>query len=163
MRILRRLLAIAALALAPAFAAYAEECTNLYLHTKAGEKIGFRFADTPSITFNRANALIIKSDALEVAMVKGFSTVDKITFDDAAGITDIEADAQGVITPGAGNVVTLSGFGEGTAVTVSNLSGQVLRTVSTVADGVTEVSLDAYGKGVYIIAAGDVVCKVAIK
>ena len=156
-------MAIAALALAPAFAAYADECTNLYLHSKSGEKIGFRFADKPTITFNRANALIIKSDALEVAMVKGFSTVDKITFDDAAGVTDIQADAQATITPSAGNVVLLSGFAEGTIVKVSNLSGQVLATVTTAGEGVTEVSLDTYGKGVYVIAAGEVACKVAIK
>ncbi len=162
MKVLTRLLAIAALVLAPVAAAYADECTNLYLHTKAGEKIGFRFADKPNITFNRANALIIKSDVTEV-MVKGFSTVDKITFDDAAGITDVEADAQGAICPGANNLVTLSGFAEGTNVTVSNLNGQVLQTVSTVADGVTEVSLDAYGKGVYINADDDVVCKFANK
>ena len=55
MRLLRRLLAIAALALAPAYAAYADECTNLYLHSKSGEKIGFRFAYNTHIKFNRSN------------------------------------------------------------------------------------------------------------
>lgn len=162
MRILRRLLAIAALTLAPLSAAYADECTNLYLHTKTGEKIGFRFADTPKITFNRSNALVIKS-ATTTTMVKGFSTVHKITFGDAAGIADIAADAQGVINSGENNVITLSGFADNTPVTVCNLNGQVLQTVRTAADVTTEISLDAYGKGVYVIAAGDVVCKIAIK
>lgn len=162
MRILNRLLAITVLALAPVFTAYADESTNLYLHTKTGEKIGFSFAGTPKITFNRSNALVIKSATTEM-MVKGFSTVHKITFGDAAGHADVVTDTKGVITPGENNTITLSGFADNTLVTVYNLNGQILRTLRTIPEGTTEISLNVYGKGTYIITACEVVCKIAIK
>ncbi len=161
MKILKKV-AVAVSLLVAAFTAHAADVSNLYIHTKSGEKITLRFVDHPTITFNAANALVIKS-ATTTTMIKGFALVNKITFDKSAGINDAVADVNGEIRPSGVNVVSLTGFKAGTPVSVCSVNGQVLLSFETDGEPVTDISLDNYGKGVYVIAAGDVVCKMAIK
>lgn len=161
MKMLRRIAAVATLLVAGATAAQADDISNLYIHTKTGEKIVLRFADRPTISFNRANALIIKS-ATTTTTVKGFALIDKITFDKAAGINDAVSDRDGQIRPSDVRTVSLTGFKAGTRVTVCSVSGQVLQSFATGDEDVTDISLESYGSGVYIISAGETVCKIAI-
>lgn len=161
MKMLRRVAAVVTLLVAGVAAVQADDITNLYIHTKTGEKIVLRFVDRPTISFNPANALIIKS-ATTTTAVKGFALIDKITFDKASGISDAMTDTDGEIRPTGVRTVSLVGFKAGTRVTVCSVNGQVLRSFATEGEDVTDISLEAYGSGVYIISAGETVCKIAI-
>lgn len=143
------------------FALRAED-TKLYIHFKDGSQIALNFADRTRITFNKYNALRITSKSLDGTLTKGIGEVHKITFDDAAGLDDITADTKGTIKPSQGNMFSLIGFKAGTPLTVTGLNGVVY--ISTTIDGPdsVDISLDGYASGYYIIAAGDVACKIAV-
>lgn len=160
MKMLRRFAALVMLAATAVFAAQAADVSNLYIHTKKGETITLRFADRPSISFNKANALIIKS-ATTLTMVKGFALIHKITFDKPSGIEDAVAETKGEIRGGY-KTVSLTGFKPGTQVAVYSVGGRVLRSFAIDETGAADVSLEAFESGVYIISAGENVFKMAI-
>ncbi len=160
MRIIRRLaVLLSAIAMAIPLMS-ADDGSKVYIHFKNGEQMEFDFADRPTISFNSKNALKIQSKAMSMK-VKAFSTVDKITFSDHAGINDVAADGE-QINPEGGNKVALLGFKEGTKVTVVGVDGAICITATV--DNATrfELSLDSLGKGVYVIAADQEICKLVI-
>lgn len=162
MKIHKLIIALGMMVSCCAFGLRADD-TTLSIHLKDNSKIVLKFADEPKIKFNRANALIISSNATQT-MVQGFSTVTKITFDTpVGGIDDITADSEGTIKATGRNTFTLVGFKAGTPLTVTGLNGVVHLSSTIEGPDSVDIPLDDLTPGYYLIAAGDVVCKVAIK
>lgn len=160
MRIIRRLaVVLSAIAMAiPSMSA--DDGAKVYIHFNNGEKMELDFADRPTISFNSKNALKIQSAAMSMK-VKAFSTVDRITFSDQAGIDDIAADGAQINTE-KGNKVAFLGFKEGTKVSVIGVDGIVYMSATIDDENRFELSLDRLGKGVYLVAADKEICKLVI-
>lgn len=146
-----------------AFGLSAEEA-SLTINFVRGAAMTLNFSDSPEISFEKGtNALKIKTATTET-VVKAFNNVRQITFDySQAGIEDVTADADGVIKVLPDNAVALSGFAPATAVTVVNVAGVTVGSYETDSEGKLEISLASLSKDVYIVAAGEELCKIVIK
>lgn len=163
MKVIKRLFACAALlAIAGVATLQAADISSVCLHLTTGEKLFFAFENQPTMTFGENNSLVVK-DATKSVSTNAFDKLKKITFDSPAGISDAIVDAEGEISRESADSFTLAGFKEGTVVTVTSVNGICLATVKIENEKPVAISLAGYGNGVYIISAGAVSCKVAIK
>lgn len=129
---------------------------NVCLHLNGGEKVYFFFEDHPVLTFE-GNQMHITYKTDQVS-VHDYATVRKITFEDNSGVEQVAGDS-GSITSRAG-IVTLTGFGAGTAVSVTSAGGQVLLSDTMPGGEPYSIDLNRYAKGMYIITANAISYKV---
>lgn len=136
--------------------------SNICLHLKTGEKILMNFEDSPVMSFDENNTLTI-NDTKKSVTTHTFDKLHKLTFNESAGINDVVKDSNGKIIHVSPVDLSLVGFKAGTEVSVLSTNGVIMLT-GTIEEGCQfDISFEAYAKGVYIIAAGDVTCKIAIK
>lgn len=159
MRIIKRLLCLTALAVA--FSAGAEG-NNIWLHLKSGEKVIFNFDNHPIMSFDHNNIMTVK-DAKKSVTTKAFSLLHKMTFVDASGINDAIVDKDGKIMHVTPADLTLVGFKAGTQVTVTTAAGVTLLSKTIEDESPVDISLGGYAPGVYIVVAGNMSYKIAIK
>lgn len=136
--------------------------SNICLHLKSGEKLIMNFEDSPVMSFDDNHALTI-NDTKKSVTTHAFDKLHKVTFNEFAGISDVMNDCNGEIIRVSPVDLSLVGFKDGTAVTVISTNGTVLLSGSVESDKPFDISFKGYPKGVYIIAAGEVTYKIAIK
>lgn len=160
MRFITGLLCV--LALACAGAVSAAESQNICLHLKTGEKVVMKFDSKTSLSFGDNNAMTLRS-AGKVVKVCEFDQLQKVSFGDAAGINDVVSDADGKFVYSTPDDLSLIGFKPGTQVNVVSASGVALLTATIETSEPYIIRLDNYAKGVYIVSAGKLTYKIAIK
>lgn len=161
MKVVKRLIAGMALCVMASAVSLKAADNSVCLHLTTGEKLVFAFENKPVMTFGEKNSLVVK-DATKSVTTNAFDKLQKITFDLPAGLEDAIADANGEISRESVDSFTLAGFKEGTVISIVSINGVCLKTFKIENEKPVTVSLAGYGKGVYIISAGTVSCKVAI-
>ncbi|MDE5594100.1 MAG: hypothetical protein K2I89_00805 [Muribaculaceae bacterium] len=160
--ILSRMFMVATLFAAIAVADLSATGNTVCIHLTKGQKLVYTHENHPMIVFSGSNNVTIKSDHKEVSALS-IDGLHKITFTDPAGIGDAVVDSKGQIVNIGPSDFALTGFDEGTTVSVVSLGGMVMQTASVDDSSAFIVSLDGYAKGVYIIVVGTESYKVALK
>ncbi len=135
---------------------------SVCLHLRSGEKVLFANADRPVLTFDDDNVVTIKDNTKNVS-TNSFESVHKITFGDVAGVNDALVDSDGKIVAVGPRDIALVGFACGTPVTVVNINGVILQSMTVDDESAFVVSLEGYSAGVYVVTAGSANYKIAIK
>lgn len=160
--LIKRLACALSVSVFAAGAAVADD-NNICLHLRSGEKVIFAIEDHPVVTFDAKNTLTIKDSSKKVT-TNTYETLHKITFNEpSAGINDVVAGSQREIVAVGPHDVALIGFAEGTPVMVVDVNGAVVLSAKVNNASAFVVSLASMSKGVYIVNAGAISYKIAIK
>ncbi len=123
---------------------------SLQITTKAGEAVTFRFTLDPVITFSGTDLVLtdINDDSVSMPMAQ----IASMTFvGDMTSVATVGSDA--VTFSLAGGLLSAEGLKAGSTLTIHDMKGALLLSVSADENGRAEAAVGNLAKGVYAVSA----------
>ncbi len=133
------------------------QAQKLVVWFKDGRKTGYDLVERPK-TFFVDNKLEIRT--AYITATYPLQNVQKYTFEDLANDVQHPLDDQHTLVRQQGNRLLLENLPAGTPVLVYDANGKLLSRLTAEQQALTDVSLDSYPNGVYLIKVGDVSYKI---
>lgn len=127
---------------------YAADDTLIVTY-RNNQTFSYVLADRPNVTFDGMQ-LFVRSDVFDDS--HSMSDVKTFTFASFSEISEVKADERRIVFTDTKSV-SLEGFTEGTAVSVSDMSGCIVLSATVTADGTAIIDLTKLSVGVYVVAA----------
>lgn len=128
--------------------------------TKDGQKVYFRLADHPFVTFS-GDGLVVNSRTESVSFLISDCVKMQVRDIDFTGIHDVNREA-GAVFRLLTDRLEVSGLKKGVPVMLYAINGRLMYGGQTGNDGCLVVDLSSFEKGTYVVKAGSVACKIMI-